>query len=198
MPGTPSAAGTAATRVATSAALVSLTLLLTTSCTDKPAKPTAAPASSAPSVATSPSTNAEEAEAREKVLAAYDGYRKAYVAAAAIPDTSGGKLRDFAADPLLSLIRADLQTNAEQGYILKGKPAWTVKVVNVNVAKRPFTAETEECFDSTNWKLVKRSTGKPAAVPGQTMKYLVTGEAAQFDDGRWLIRVNEAHRDQPC
>lgn len=179
-------------------ALATLTLLGASSCTTKPDESPAPPASSAPSAPASPSIGVEETQAREKVLAAYDGYRNAYVAAAAIPDPRGGKLRDFTADPLLGLAKANLQLDAEQGYGMQGKPTWTVKVVKVNVTQRPFTAETEECFDSTNWKVVKRSTGKSVAAPNQNMKYLVIGEAAQFDDGRWLIRRSQAHRDRPC
>jgi hypothetical protein len=197
---TASATAAVVPRAVVTAALGTLTLLAPlTACSKEPAGPSA-PASSAPSSAppASPSANAEEAEAQTKAVEAYINLRKAQVAASAKADTSGGDLPKYAADPLLSELRYDLQIKKEQGLVTKGAPKWSVQVTKVNVASRPFAVELEDCFDSTDWQIVFKDTGKSAAVPGQATKYLVRAEATQYDDGRWLIKSAKADRDRPC
>ena len=194
---TASAAASAVPRTVTTAALATLVLLGMTSCTgEKPTTPTASPAPSAPPA--SPSANPEEVEARTKAIEAYDNLRKAQVTASAKADTTGGDLDKYAAGALLSELKYDLVLKEQQGLVTKGEPTWKVEVTEVNVAKRPFSATLEDCFDATDWKTVFKDTGKSAAVPGQNKKYLVRAQAVQYDDGRWLISSAKADRDRPC
>lgn len=194
---TASAAAAAVPRTVTTAALATLALLGVTSCTAKPISPgaSAAPSSAPPA---SPSANPEEVEARTKAVEAYDGLREAQIAASAKADTSGGDLAKYAAGTLLSELKYDLILKKEQGMVTKGKPTWNVQVTKVNIATRPFTVALEDCFDGTNWQTVFKATGKSAAVPGQTKKYVVRAQAVKYDDGRWLISSAKADRDRPC
>jgi len=139
-----------------------------------------------------------EQDAREGALAAYDNYVRAYVAASASGDTAGKELANYTADPLLRQLRYDLVLKRDQGLTTKGEPSWAARVTKVNVESRPFTAAIEDCFDGTNWQTVYKSSGKPAGVPGQAKRYVVTAEATQYDDGRWLIRQSAAQRERPC
>jgi hypothetical protein len=180
------------------AALATVTVLSVAACSAKHTATAPAPTSAAPSVSAPASESTAAAQAEQQILAAYHNYREAYIAAAAVPDPTGGTLRDYAGGTLLSLIKADLQSKVDEGYVMTGRPTWSVKVVTVNVTKAPYTAETEECFDSTNWKLVAQKTGKSVAAAGQNLKYLVTGKAERYDDGKWRIIDNQAQRDRPC
>ncbi|MFI7026307.1 hypothetical protein ACIBMZ_26690 [Micromonospora sp. NPDC049900] len=154
--------------------------------------PTSAPSTTAPQADTA------EQEARTSALAAYDNYRKAYVTAAAAEDLDGDELAKYTADPLLRQLRYELIQKHDQGLTTKGQPVWNAQVTEVNVDSRPFTATIEDCFDGTNWQTVYKSNGKPAGVPGQAKRYIVTAEAALYDDGRWLIRESSAQRERPC
>ena len=197
---TRSASATAAVvpRAVTVAALATVTLLSAASCSRDTAPPAGPATSTAPSSSPSPSTNAEESEARTKAVEAYNNMRKAHVAASATADVKGGDIAKYAGDPLLSELRYDLVLKSQQGLVTKGTPKWDVKVTKANVASRPFSAELEDCFDGTDWPTVFKDSGKSAAVPGQSKKYLVRAKAVQFDDGRWLITEAKADRDRPC
>jgi hypothetical protein len=172
--------------------------LLGAGCSSNSRKP-AAPASSAVSTPSpTPSTSAEETQARGSVLAAYNGFREAHVAASNAGDVKGGDLAKYVADPLLAELKVELYQRSVQGLVTTGRPTWNARVTKVNVSSRPFTVEIEDCFDTTNWKTVDKKTGKDAAVPGQAKKYVVTAEAALYDDGRWLIYKGRAVRERPC
>ncbi len=161
---------------------------------DSPAQPTpAATETSRPSPSPTP-----EQEAADKALAAYNNYREAQVAAFATAEPTGGDLSKYVADPLLGELQYDLRQKRDQGLIVTGRPVWKPRVTKVNVTSRPFTVQIEDCFDATNWNTVYKATGKSAAVPGQNKKYVVTAEAALYDDGRWLIRSAKAERERPC
>ncbi|MFD6757371.1 hypothetical protein [Micromonospora gifhornensis] len=161
-----------------------------------PGAATTPPPSTASSAAL-PADTAEQ-EARASALAAYDNYRKAYVAAAASGDTDGKELAKYTADPLLRQLKYELLQKRDQGLTTKGQPSWSAEVTKVNVESRPFTATIEDCFDGTNWQTVYKSNGKPAGVPGQAKRYVVIAEAALYGDGRWLIRQSTAQRERPC
>ncbi|GIJ12230.1 hypothetical protein Van01_54440 [Micromonospora andamanensis] len=183
----------------TIAAAVAVTAALLAGCSEEPGtEPGTAPSpTSAPSTA-APQADTAEQEARASALAAYDNYRKAYVAAAAADDPDGDELAKYTADPLLRQLKYELIQKRDQGLTTKGQPSWNAQVIKVNVDSRPFTATIEDCFDGTNWQTVYKSNGKPAGVPGQAKRYIVTAEAALYDDGRWLIRESTAQRERPC
>lgn len=146
----------------------------------------------------SPSVNAEEAAARTAALAAYNGYREAFIKASATADTNSAELAKYVADPLLTELRLDLQIKRDQGLVTTGRPVWNATVSAANVSVRPFTVQIDDCFDATNWPTVHKANGQPAGVPGQNKKYRVIAEATLYDDGRWLINSSRAERERPC
>jgi hypothetical protein len=185
-------------RVTTVATAVTLMAVLLSGCGSDPDP--GADATAPPSTASSaaPQADTAEQEARTSALAAYDNYRKAYVAAAASGDVEGKELAKYTGDPLLRQLKYELIQKRDQGLTTKGQPSWSARVTKVNVDSRPFTATIEDCFDGSNWQTVYKSNGKPAGVPGQAKRYVVTAEAALYDDGRWLIRQSTAQRERPC
>lgn len=180
------------------ATAVTLIAALFSGCGSDPGPVTDATRQPSPASPATPQADTAEQEARASALAAYDNYRKAYVAAAASGDTDGAELAKYTADPLLRELKYELLQKREQGLTTRGQPDWSAQVVKVNVESRPFTATIEDCFDGTNWQTVYKSNGEPAGVPGQAKRYVVVAEAALYDDGRWLIRQSTAQRERPC
>jgi len=161
-----------------------------------------APAEPAPSAtsaaASAPSSATTDADVTASVLAAYAGFREAYIAAAATADAQTAELATFAGDPLLLQTRLALQTQARHGIVYQGRPTWTAKVTGANLTTRPYTATIEDCLDTTGWIPVNRRTRVPATLPGQALRYRVISTAQRYDDGRWLIIQSAADRSRPC
>jgi hypothetical protein len=158
----------------------------------------AASASVRASASPSPSVDPKVADATGKALAAYNGYREAMVAAEAAADYNNQDLPKYVADPLLTQAKGDLYLKQQQGYVMTGRPQWSPQVTTVNVTIRPYTVQITDCLDTTGWDTVNKATGKSVAVPGQAKKYVVTSEAKQYDDGRWLIDQSTADRSHLC
>lgn len=180
-------------RACAAAALLALaTAAAAAGCSSGTATPASGPASP-------PATESSDAaKARTAALTAYNKYREAQVAAMATSDVSGGDLRLYTADPLLTQIRVTLQQHREQGLVNTGEPSWSPRVTEVNVASRPHTAQIEDCFDNGTWSVVRKSTGESVSARGQSTRYLVVAKAVQYDDGRWLIQSAQAQRDRQC
>lgn len=177
------------------AAIVAVTGCNGTRPADEVTPSTGAAASSA---APAPTVDSKEQQAREAVLAAYNGYREAYVAAAAAPDPDKTDLPKYVADPLLSQLKFELRRNREDGLVMKGRPRWNPRVTTINVTNRPFNAQVQDCFDNANVDVVDKATGRSVLASGQTTRYVVTAEAVLYDDGRWLIRQATANRERTC
>lgn len=162
--------------------------------------PPAAPSAPTPTAVSSPSPTVDAREQQETagVLAAYNGFREAYITAAATSDFNDKTLPSYIADPLLAEVRFALRQTNGQGIVYKGRPTWSAKVPQLNVTTRPYTATIEDCFDATGWDAVYKTTGKPAAVTGQAKRYLATSTATLYDNGRWLISSSKADRSRPC
>lgn len=175
--------------------LAALSLLLT-ACTGKPAAPSVTPPAT-----TSPSPSVDPAEAQNtaKVLALYDNFNKALVTWQAKSDVNkaNDELPKYTVDPLKTQLLLDLRQRSLAGLHNTGQPTWTAKVSKINVTKTPFTATIESCYDATNYQLVD-SKGKPAGVPGQAKKYVVTATAEQYGDGNWYLQTSAADRGRTC
>jgi len=139
-----------------------------------------------------------EQEASDKALAAYNGFREAYVAASATADANSPDLAKYAIDPALAQLKYDLFQMNRQGLVTTGRPAWSPRVTSVNLTARPQSVEIKDCLDITNWHTVHKDTGKPAEAPGQAQRFVVTAQAVLTDDGRWLIRQTTADRKTSC
>lgn len=160
-----------------------------------PAQPSAGPSTTPAATASTPSAGQD---AETKAMAAYTGFREAYIAAAATADARTADLAKYVGDPLLLETRLALQTQGGQGIVYQGRPTWSARATAVNVSTRPFSVTIEDCLDTTNWTPVYKATGKPAAAGGQALRYVVTSTAQLYDDGRWLINQSKADRSRSC
>ncbi|MEU3455362.1 hypothetical protein ABZ671_17455 [Micromonospora sp. NPDC006766] len=163
---------------------------------DKPAvTPSSSP--SAASASPSPTADAESAEAEAAALTAYQNYVRSYVAASNKGDYNA-KLDRFVANPALLTVRQDLLIKFQQGLVTTGEPVSAPAVSKVDTTRRPFTAEIEDCFDTSGWDVVSKKTGKSARTKGQATRYVVIAQAELFGDGQWRIREVNAQRERSC
>ncbi|MEW2386016.1 hypothetical protein AB0873_28540 [Micromonospora sp. NPDC047707] len=166
-------------------------------CADEKPGVTPSTSASAASASPSPTVDAEEAEAGAAALTAYRNYVRSYVAASNEGDYNAD-LDRFVADPALLTVRQDLLIKFQQGLITTGQPTSTPAVRRVDTLQRPFTAEIEDCFDTSRWDVVSKKTKKSVRTEGQATRYVVIAKAELFDDGQWRIREVNAQRERPC
>lgn len=161
-----------------------------------PAMPQPLPSNA--SVPATPSANATEQDASAKALAAYNGYREAYVAASANGNYASAELGRYTADPLTLQARFSIRTQFESGIVTQGRPTWAPVVKAINLVSRPFTVTIQDCFDQSAWRAVYKATGKSAAAPNQAMRYVIMSTATLYPDGRWLANESTADRSRSC
>jgi hypothetical protein len=187
------------TRVSAGAAvlLALATLAATAACQGR--KPNNIPTSAPTSASPSPSGNAVQAQETAKLLQVYDDFNKELVTLQTTSDVTAARteLPKYTVDPLRTALLLDLQQRQSAGLHSTGQPVWTAKVTEINVAKSPFTATIESCYDATNYQLVN-AKGQPAGVTGQAKKYVVTATAEVYGDGKWYLQNSQADRQRPC
>jgi hypothetical protein len=174
---------------------VTTIVALAAACTHAGAPPPGTSATPPSASATSPTP---QQDATAKALAAYNGYRQAYVTASATADYNSADLAGFAVDPALAQLRFDIYQLFQNGQVTTGRPSWSATVVAVHLTANPATADLTDCFDITNWHTVFKATGKSAEAPGQATRLPVTAQAVLSPDGKWRIRESTVDRSKPC
>jgi len=163
-----------------------------------------------PTVTTAATTAAPSPE-QAKILAAYDGFMKAYVATfdGKNPAIVGGDLTVYGGSGHGGL-DTDL-ANAEAAQVnATGQPSWTTPTVTVDTEHGQ--AIGTNCFDPGTWKTVSMSSHKPTkppagsaidkprpAYPADTAgKYQTVTTFDQDGTGKWVVFAIVAHRSQSC
>lgn len=180
-----------------------LGIAVMTGCSDSPEAsptsasltPTASSAESKLGVTDTPSSD-PTAAAANAALDAYRGFRAAQVAAEATADARNKDLSKYAGDKALAQERANLLQLAEAGIVVKGRPVFNPKVVDVALGDSPVVT-IMDCVDTTNWRPVYKATGKSAAAPGQPRRVMATALARPYDD-RWVITELTTDRSRSC
>jgi hypothetical protein len=152
-----------------------------------------------PSTTASPSSTAisKEDRARKEVLRVYAGMRDEQAKAYKAGKASGTDLEKYAADKAASRLEGELFQFRQLGVVFEGKPTSTVTRVDLDLKSSPRRATVTECFDTTHWKAVEKSTGKDVTGEGQVRRYTVTGSAQTFGK-RWMVVNLAMHKDQKC
>lgn len=162
---------------------------------------TPAPPASSPSTAASSAAPSKDQAEAAKALEVYNGLTEKLIAlqTAATPDVDAAReqLKAFAVDPLRTQLVLDLRQRRDAKLHNTGRPVWSAKVTKISTEKAPYTATIEDCYDVTNYPLVK-ADGSPAGVPNQTKKYVVVSTAKVYGDGKWYIETSEADRSRSC
>ena len=168
--------------------------------TSKPVAPIAAP-----------STTAAPSPEQAKILAAYDGFMKAYVATfdGKNPAIVGGDLTLYGGSGHGGL-DTDLASTEAARVNATGKPSWTTPTVTVDAVHGQATGTN--CFDPGTWKTISMSSQQPTrppagsavdkprpAYPGDAAgKYQAVTTFDQDGTGKWVVFAIVAHRSQSC
>jgi hypothetical protein len=186
-----------ATRRSLARMLACLVVLATmTGCgDDRPVTHTTPPPPTSPSASDNPQDRRQAAN----LLQVYDAFNETLVTLqnSSDVDKARAELPTYTVDPLRTQLLLDLRQRRDARLHTTGKPAWTAKVARIDTAKTPFTATIESCYNATHYDLV-HADGRPAGVPGQAKKYVVTATATVFGDGKWYLQTSEADRTRTC
>jgi hypothetical protein len=141
-------------------ALIALTALVMTSCTDPPptATPSAAPSLVAPSTQV-PST--QSADPKTAALNAYSGLLQAYAKAGLTANPDEPDLAAHADGSALKVLRDALAGFKDKGEIFKGEYKSAPTVAAVSPTDSPTSVVVADCLD-TKKQLVYKATGELA------------------------------------
>jgi len=172
--------------------VLSFGLAVLTGCSDKPtpAPVRTAYAADGPSRAASNSDPAED-QARQQVLATYNGYLEAYITASAAADYRTDALKQYVAEPLLGQLLNNLFNMSRSGVHNEGRPRWSPTVTELRLGDDQTVIQ--DCFDSSNWNAV----GGKAKPTAQAKKYPVVVKVKRIKD-RWYVYESTAQRSSTC
>jgi hypothetical protein len=131
---------------------------------------------------------------RAQVLAAYDGYQRALMAALIAGDDEAVALAEFAAEPLLTQTRSSIRQMQEAGVVGQGEQRWSPRIVEL----RRMSATIEDCADISGWTVVSIESGdRVPPPPEQPEKFIVTS-TAKLLAGEWSIVSTDGDWTRPC
>jgi hypothetical protein len=160
---------------------------------------------------TTPATTAAPSPEQAKILAAYDGFMKAYVATfdGKNPAVVGGDLTLYGGSGHGGL-DTDLASAEAARVNATGKPSWTTPTVTVDAEHGQ--AIGTNCFDPGTWKTVSMSSHQPTKPPAGSAvdkprpayptdaagTYQTVTTFDQEGTGTWVVFAIVAHRSQSC
>lgn len=159
-------------------------------CADDSASKPSVPTGSADATP-SATDNAAADQARQKILATYNGYLEAYIKASATADYRTEELAKFVGEPLLGQLLNNLFNMSRSGVRNEGRPTWSPAVTELRLDSKQ--AVIQDCFDSTNWNAV----GGKAKPTAQAKKYPVVVKAKSVND-TWYVYESTARRSSTC
>jgi hypothetical protein len=107
------------------------------------------------------SQDPKAAAASRAAVTAYQGYVRAFAAAAQIPDPEYPELSRYAADPLLSLTRHNVRVLKTNGEVQLGAQTATVTSTTVDLAHKPPVVTIHACLDYSTLRLVYKTNHSP-------------------------------------
>ena len=141
-----------------------------------------------------PRTTAADDATRAQVLAVYDGYQRAQMAALLTGDAEAVALAEFTAEPLLSQTRDSIRQMQEAGVVGKGEQRWSPRIVEL----RRSSATIEDCADISGWTVVSIENGdRVPPPPEQPEKFIVTS-TARLLAGEWSIVSTDGDWTRLC
>jgi hypothetical protein len=187
--------------------LVGVALSVAACTSSKDTSKPVAPATTAPATSANPSPSAEEM----KILAAYDGFMKAYVSTydSRNPAVVGGNLTLYGGSGHGGL-DTDLGRAQTARVNAAGRPSWTTPKITIDAVHGQAIAKN--CFDPGTWHTVGMSSHQPArppagsavdkprpAYPGESAgKYATVTTFDENGKGKWVVFAVVAHRSQSC
>ncbi|MEV6056456.1 hypothetical protein [Streptomyces sp. NPDC052107] len=137
----------------------------------------------------SASSSAADPEAAEKaaVLMAYDAFWSEQVKAYARTDIKGTELKKYATKDALGRTMGDLLMMKQAGTATSGAPTHQAAITSLTLTGSVPKATLQDCLDISNWKTIKKSTGKVQPFPSnQPLRYITTAKAEKWGK-QWMF-----------
>ncbi|MFF1628221.1 hypothetical protein [Streptomyces sp. NPDC058272] len=155
------------------------------------------PASTSAPAATSASPDAQ-AQAKGEVLKAYDAFWGEQVKAYAQADIKGTDLKKYATKAALGGAMGDVLVMKKAGTATTGAPTHRAKVTSLTLSGDIPKATLQDCLDISNWKTVKKKSGKVQPFPSnQPLRYITTAKAEKWGK-QWMITELTPEGDRTC
>ena len=154
-------------------------------------------ASPSPSTATASPSPDPTAEAKQQVLAVYQGMWAAETKIYTSGSLLHTDLQKYAVDKALAGIRASEVYYQNQDLVLKGKPKLSPQVTEIDLSSSPPTAQLTTCVDSSHFLPVDKHTGKRAKLASSVFRHVETATAIK-DNGTWLFTQATIQQDRTC
>ncbi|MET8808668.1 hypothetical protein [Streptomyces sp. NPDC004546] len=164
------------------AASVSLSALVLTACGSPHGDNKASAHPSAPASPSTSSASADpEAAERAAVLTTYGAFWAEQVKAYAQTDIKGTQLKKYATKDALGRTMGDLLVMKQAGTATTGAPTHRAEVTSLTLTRSVPKATLQDCLDISNWKTIKKSTGKVQPFPSnQPLRYITTAKAEKW------------------
>ncbi|MQS16483.1 hypothetical protein F7Q99_30885 [Streptomyces kaniharaensis] len=174
--------------------------LAMSACSSKADKVAAAPSVQVPSPtsATATPSTVPTAKATADVLAVYQAYTDAKVAAMTTGHADPDKLLLVATGDAYDNLAGDITRAQQAGIVYKGTEVTHPQVTALNLSDSPQKATLTDCIDVSNWTAVFSSTGANAAATGMPGHLFVNVEAVQNTGSTWRISAYTPDRSRTC
>ena len=156
-----------------------------------------APPEKAP--ATSQHTGASgESGAKRDVLAVVESRTEAHNRAAATGSLAKSGLERYIIDKAYAKDTDELLRYQHAGVVFEGRERTSdTRVIRTDFDTSPRTATVRQCVDGSDWKPVRKKSGKPASVERPPRHYAVHYQLRAVDTG-WQITDYQRESDGDC
>ncbi|MPY30123.1 hypothetical protein FNH09_01960 [Streptomyces adustus] len=143
------------------------------------------------------SPNAEEAQARKDVIAAYRGMNDEEVKAYAKSSLAGSNITKYATGAALRDAKDTVFVNMRNGIVVRGEPKVTATEDDVALSAAGTRATLTVCFDLNTWESIDKKTGESVTPPKQVKRYVITAHL-QKQSSEWLVTDEKANKEKTC
>lgn len=176
-------------------ALLAATALLA-GCSSSDDTKTASSASPSSTASASPSPDPSQ-EAKDAILAVYQGMWKETAKIYGSGSFKGTELTKYAGDKALAKVRVAAIYYQDNDLVVKGEPKLSPKVTALSLGTDPKTATVVDCVDSTNFVPENKKTGKKSELEGDNRRHTQTSKV-QWTGKQWLIIDSTIDKDSTC
>ncbi|MFM9499732.1 hypothetical protein ACKI1Q_39860 [Streptomyces galilaeus] len=121
------------------------------------------------------------------MLAAYDAFWREQVKAYGQADIKGTDLKKYATKEALGGAMGDVLVMKKAGTATTGAPVHDATVTSLSPSSSTAKATVEDCLDISNWKTVKKQSGKVQPFPtNQPLRYITTAKVEKWGN-QWMV-----------
>ncbi|MGW6317561.1 hypothetical protein [Streptomyces sp. NPDC055099] len=158
---------------------------------NKPSPPPSKASESAPTRSADPL-----AKDKQAVLKVYEQMWEEQVKAYAKGSIDGTDLKKYSTKDALGRVMGDMLGMKQAGTVTKGAPSHDTKVASMDLDEKIPRARLSDCLDISDWKTVKRESGKVQPLPTeQPPRYETTIDAEKWGK-TWMITKFEPSADR--